>query len=1390
MGSNSRGGEVTFENPVSDAFDEIENSGYSPTGGSAEKLGGCPPVTIAGSDQSSGASFDDEADRAQSPGVLASLLPGPLSALLPGPLVAFVPDPRAVFQTEVSFKDEEHKDTFGEDPLLLHNTAQGVDHAALMGIVHLIAGAPMSGGAAGSEDKDEEEESDEEWSVDDQLFKFASVKALSGNSCYIFPPDNPLRVASANVVNHRFFEAFISAVIGVLLVTLMMDSPNKNPDAATLKYFQVSDLVVAVIFTIEAVFRIIASGFIFGRKAYLRSRWNQLDFLIVVTTWLGYVLKDNELFVGTLRVLRLLRPLHSLRFFAGLKVILASIKHANTNLKTTVVLLSLFCLVFSSIGLKIFGGALSRECVDFTNATMMTNTTVSNASVEVCPSVMPCGVPKKCVEVPNTFGDTGERASAVGFFGFDHMGQAVMTIFIVATLDEWPLLARAVQDTGITTAYMIWPLMAILVVLLGLFGTNLFIAVLEHSYMKVRHREWLVDRAVEKLAHHQDGEESNATMQKTGQAAVRDSLIYHGLASTAIGDHGVTHVHSLLDCDHAQAAGALAEAFDTTGDGKADAFDTTGDGKADAFDTSGDGNADAKVLNVRKLVDSNGDGAADFVPVGYDLNGDGKVDAYDTVGDGKLDSVVVGAVDATGDGIADDLLVKESSKSELHHLTLLKDRGNSFPFIPGVSLPLYELVTSPRFEHFITLVILVNALAMSSYQYPISSAHERMIDLVDYCCVLIFTLEAVAKILGLGVSMYFAVPFNTVDFCVAVLSVVSIFIPTAKGGTSLRIVRLLFRIIRFLKMFKLLASSEEIVHLVSALTASTTLLMHLSGLIAFTLTMMAIICMHTLGQCHISEFGDKPISIEVERPNFYTFHDSFLANFQVMTGEDWGPLMFTYMDLCSESHVGIGGIGVLFVGMFVIYNYLLLNLFIAIVLENFSLSEYEKMAKQEDEYRKKHPENLEAEVETLKWLASRAGTDVEAKKAVNRALVGVRKIMQQTSLRESGATGCFGGGEDLMVALEEAKDAVDAAQLEKLNIKAKARHLHKQITMLDSQIQRKDNAVWAKLHRKRLLETTASLNHEDLAADNKIIACKAEVEIQEELMHNKRKQNSRACFVFAHDNSVREAARSIAESAYFEPFMLFVIIASAIALALETPQASAEVYEKLDVFGHVCFVIFVIELMIKVITAGFIFEPDAYLWNGWNILDFMVIFISVIEYTQKFANVGNELADLEWLRVLRVGRLLRALKLVKKVEGMRIIVNVIIGCMPMVLATTAIVMVIYVAFAIFGLYIFAGKFFSCSPDDTMISNCVNASTFENATDAYVNSVCGLPDPAVLNKIHCDAAYPAGAWVNPPYSFDNLGQSLITLFYCATTEGWVDIMHSGMDAPDEIGSAPL
>ena len=43
------------------------------------------------------------------------------------------------------------------------------------------------------------------------------------------------------------------------------------------------DLVMTVIFTLEAVLKIIAVGFLFNKRtSYLRQTWNILDFAIVV----------------------------------------------------------------------------------------------------------------------------------------------------------------------------------------------------------------------------------------------------------------------------------------------------------------------------------------------------------------------------------------------------------------------------------------------------------------------------------------------------------------------------------------------------------------------------------------------------------------------------------------------------------------------------------------------------------------------------------------------------------------------------------------------------------------------------------------------------------------------------------------------------------------------------------------------------------------------------------------------------------------------------------------------------------------------------------------------------------------------------------------------------
>lgn len=53
------------------------------------------------------------------------------------------------------------------------------------------------------------------------------------------------------------------------------------------------------------------------------------------------------------------------------------------------------------------------------------------------------------------------------------------------------------------------------------------------------------------------------------------------------------------------------------------------------------------------------------------------------------------------------------------------------------------------------------------------------------------------------------------------------------------------------------------------------------------------------------------------------------------------------------------------------------------------------------------------------------------------------------------------------------------------------------------------------------------------------------------------------------------------------------------------------------------------------------------------------------------------------------------------------------------------------------------------------------------------------DDHVSNKFEC-IDY-GGEWVNSDQNFDNVGRAMITIFNCMTTEGWIDVMWTAVDA---------
>lgn len=186
------------------------------------------------------------------------------------------------------------------------------------------------------------------------------------NTLYIFTPKNPIRRLCQRIVgpgrgNERFdgvepnkvvwysFSVFIYAAIIAMVVIASVTTPlyqklyleanNLTEDNRSSSWFVWVDLAFAVLFTVEAVIKIIADGLFFTPNAYYRSSWGFIDAIVLITLWINVltlIFNDGSVsrVVGAFKALRALRLLnisntardtfHSLIIVAGWKIISVS----------------------------------------------------------------------------------------------------------------------------------------------------------------------------------------------------------------------------------------------------------------------------------------------------------------------------------------------------------------------------------------------------------------------------------------------------------------------------------------------------------------------------------------------------------------------------------------------------------------------------------------------------------------------------------------------------------------------------------------------------------------------------------------------------------------------------------------------------------------------------------------------------------------------------------------------------------------------------------------------------------------------------------------------------------------------------------------------------------
>ena len=116
------------------------------------------------------------------------------------------------------------------------------------------------------------------------------------------------------ITSSKYFEGFIILVIALNCITLAGSDSTKEETPVEKNI----DLVFNIIYTVEMFLRIFSLGFVVNKDAYLRSYWNQLDFVCVVSGFVG-IIGGGDTSLASIRAFRVLRPLRTINQIEGLR---------------------------------------------------------------------------------------------------------------------------------------------------------------------------------------------------------------------------------------------------------------------------------------------------------------------------------------------------------------------------------------------------------------------------------------------------------------------------------------------------------------------------------------------------------------------------------------------------------------------------------------------------------------------------------------------------------------------------------------------------------------------------------------------------------------------------------------------------------------------------------------------------------------------------------------------------------------------------------------------------------------------------------------------------------------------------------------------------------------
>ncbi|CAF1006440.1 unnamed protein product [Rotaria sordida] len=1157
------------------------------------------------------------------------------------------------------------------------------------------------------------------------IFRFSSTPA-----CFIFSPFNCFRRSAIRIFTHPLFSTFVMITILTNCVFMTL----KNPP-------ETNEYVFTLIYTLEALTKCVARGFILEKYTFLRDPWNWLDFIVITLAYITSFVNLGK--VAVLRTFRVLRALKTVAVVPGLKTIVDALIQSLICLRDVTVLSSFILSIFALVGLQLYMGVLRQKCVptyeSFLNnsnfSTVGFNMSFDTYLTEINNTIywyqedeayVLCGNAsgsRKCPSGYVCWKDRGKNPD-FGYTSFDSYGWAMLSCFRLMTQDFWENLYQQV----LTSAGRYHFFYFVAVIFFGSFYlVNLILAIVSMSYQEQQKKVQAENEERERRKIENELEEQNEEARKASELHALLNIDNEQYIENALcfenPNHKISYSNLSIEYDPNQKKNELkyqrsfqtsSSMFQFENSSLVLSNPTTSDTTTIPFfdeTQQNSTNEDRKSQRTRTVSYSSEQNQ---------YNNDSTVTLYQVKPHIKYAP------------ITEVLSARNSEQTSVRSKNL--DTTNTFDR-PTVKLlriyccewtcqsPIFQkfrtaiafFILDAFVDLFITICIILNTLFMALDQPGQSDKMTRILTTGNYVFTSIFTAEAILKIIAMTPAKFLKDGWNVFDLIIVTLSLVELGLSNIKGLSVLRSFRLL-------RVFKLAKSWQTLNRLMSIIGKSIGALGNLTLVVVIIIFIFAVMGMQLFGTKYAEKFGK-----EMPRWTFFDFFHAFMIVFRVLCGE-WIESMWVCLECAGWPCIPF------FLFTFVIGNLVVLNLFLALLLASFGSNVLSEREKEDDE--NKIGEAIDRIQRCFRFVI-RYIFGLFRRKKQRQKMISIDNNINEivTYNRDVPAT------EELIssIPLPTLYDA------EKTNtsliITNNSTTINEDIEMQlmnDNSIITINPVIWQDLNMPP--DCCPKIISEFFSCYAKYIP----INIQQRWTY------------------LRSKAHRLVEHRFFEWLIIGSILASSTTLALEDINTRQQpiFYKILVVLDKIFTIIFTVELILKWFAYGI----KNYFTNGWNWLDFFIVLVSVLGVFLDWFGV----ADIPAFKSMRTLRALRPLKALSRFEGIRVVVNALIGAIPAIFNVLLVCLVFWLIFSIMGVQIFGGKFYKC----VYVGTHDRVHIRENVT----------------NKMDC--LNKNFTWENSRVNFDHVVNGYLALFQVATFKGWVEIMADATDAKELGGGGSI